>query len=78
MSWLPSYFLYEFSCNQGWMLTKCSEKKARWELHKNTLYCFEQILEATPHKNADGWSLTSHLTSHLTKMKKIHRALLQK
>ena len=24
-------------------------KKAIWELHKNALHCFEQILEVAPH-----------------------------
>ena len=31
---------------------KLQEKKAKWELHKNTVCHFEQILEATPNKNS--------------------------
>ena len=27
-------------------------KRTRWELHKNATCCFQQILEATPHKTA--------------------------
>ena len=27
-------------------------EKARWELNKNTMCCFKQILEATPHQTA--------------------------
>ena len=34
------------------MPTKHMEKNARWELHKNAMYCFEQILEATSYKTA--------------------------
>ena len=30
--------------------TKTHGEKARWEIHKNTTYCFEQIQEATSHK----------------------------
>ena len=26
------------------------EEKARWQLHKDTAYCFEQILDASSHK----------------------------
>ena len=33
--------------------SKMHGEKARWELHKNALCCFEQILEATPYKTAD-------------------------
>ena len=36
-------------------------EKARSELH----YCFEQILETTPHKTAAVQPLTSHLKNHL-------------
>ena len=35
-----------------WTLTKCKEKKIRWELHKEATSYVEQILEATPHKTA--------------------------
>ena len=47
-----------------WMLIKYMEKK----LHKNAMCCFEQILEAIPHKTAVVWPLTSHLTSKINKM----------
>ena len=33
-------------------------EKARWELHKNAVCCFE------PHKTAAVWPLTSHLANH--------------
>ena len=33
-------------------------EKARWELHKNAMYCFEQILEVTPHKTVTPISKT--------------------
>ena len=32
--------------------SKMDGEKARWELHKNAMYSFEQILKATPHKIA--------------------------
>ena len=37
-----------------WILAKCIEKKkkTRWELHKNSMCYFEQIMEAAPHKTA--------------------------
>ena len=44
---------------------KIYEEKARWELHKNTIGCFEQILEATPYKAAAVWLLTSHPTTQV-------------
>ena len=44
--------------------------KARQELHKNTVCCFEQILEATPNKTAVVWTLTSHLTDNPSKTNK--------
>ena len=40
------------------ILMKHTAKKARWELHKNAMCCFKQILEAAPHKIAAVWSLT--------------------
>ena len=40
------------------------EAKARWELHKDAVCCFEQILEAAPHKTATVLPPASHLTSH--------------
>ena len=45
-------------------------EKARWELHKNAMYCLEQILEATLNKTAAVWPLTSHFTKHSSKMNK--------
>ena len=46
-------------------LTKHMGKKAWWKLHKHTMYCIKQILEATLHKTVAVWPLTSNLTSHL-------------
>ena len=39
-------------------------EKASWELHKNDMGCFEQILEAALRKIAAVWPLTSYLTNH--------------
>ena len=39
---------------------KMHREKARWELCKNAMSYFEQILE-TPRKTAVVWPLTSHL-----------------
>ena len=39
--------------------------KDNWKLHKNAMCCFEQILEATPHKTAVVRSPISHLRNHL-------------
>ena len=41
-------------------------EKARWELHKDAAYSFEQILEAAPYKTVVQ-PLTSHLTKHSNK-----------
>ena len=38
--------------------------KAKWELYKDTACCFEQILEAAPHKTATVQPITYHLTNH--------------
>ena len=46
----------------GWTIrtsTKHRVEKARWELHKDAVCCFEQILEAAPHKTAIVRPLTS-------------------
>ena len=43
---------------------KMLKKKNRWELPKDAVCRFEQILEATPLKTAVVQPLTSHLTSH--------------
>ena len=50
------------------------ERKATWELYRNAACCFEQILEATPHKTAAVRPLTSHLANHPSKMKKTYWA----
>ena len=42
-----------------WMLTKCIWRKARWELHKNIMYCLEQILEATQNSSCTATYLSS-------------------
>ena len=39
---------------------------------------FEQILEATPHKTAVVWLLTSHFKNYPSKMNKTCRTLLEK
>ena len=49
--------------------------KSRWDLPKNATCCFEQILEATPHKTAVAWPLTSNLKNHPCKMNKTCRTL---
>ena len=61
-----------------WTLTKCMEKKTKWELHKNATCCFEQILVAKWHKTAAVWPHTSHLTDHPNMISKTYRALLKK
>ena len=40
---------------------KKKKKKPRWQLHKDALSCFEQILEAAPNKIAAVCPLTFHL-----------------
>ena len=40
-------------------------EKARWELHKNATFCFEQIQLGTPHKTAAVTPFTSHLANQL-------------
>ena len=54
------------------------KEKAIWELHKNVMCCFEQILEATPHKTLAIRPLTSHLTNYPSKTNKPRCALLEK
>ena len=50
--------LYLPSCNRAsttaWLhhSKECLGEKARWELHKDTAYCFEQILEKASYKSA--------------------------
>ena len=59
-------------------VNKMHKEKARWELNKNATFCFEQVLEATPHKTATIQSLPSHLKNHPSKMSKTCRTLLEK
>ena len=49
---------------------QASGEKAKWELHKNAAYRFEQILKAVLYKTAAVWLLTSHLTNYPSKMSK--------
>ena len=44
--------------------------RTRWELHKNAICSFEQILEATPYKIAALRPLTSYPTNHPSKISK--------
>ena len=43
---------------------KMLEEKARWELHKTSTCCLEQIQEVTPYKIAAVRPLISHLTNY--------------
>ena len=52
-------------------VNKTHEEKARWELHKNAMCCFQQIFEPKLHKRAAVWPLTSHLKNHPSKANKI-------
>ena len=54
-----------------------SNEKARWELHKNAVYYFEQILEAAPNKTAALRPLASYLINHSSMMNIICWALLE-
>ena len=56
-------FIQRYRCTTR-TLTKCIEKKAFWELQENAARCLDQILEATPYKTTDVWSLTSHLRNN--------------
>ena len=53
---------------------KMHGEKTRCELYMNTSCSFEEILEATLHKKAAIWPLTSDLTNHPSKMIKTCRA----
>ena len=44
-------------------------EKVRWELHKDGVCCFQQILEAAPHQTAAIQPFT-YLTNHPSKTKK--------
>ena len=61
-----------------WTLGKHLEKKVKWELQKDAMSCFEQILESTLHKTASTWALIFNLKNHQSKMNNIHRTLLGK
>ena len=47
---------------------KMYKEKVHWELYKNAMFHFEQILEATFHKTAAEQQLTSHLKTHPNKI----------
>ena len=49
-------------------LSQNAQGKARWVLHKDTMSCFKQILEAALHKTACVRPLTSYLTYHQTRI----------
>ena len=57
---------------------KTPKEKARWELHKDAAYCFEQILKAATYKAAGLRLLTTHHTSHPKRVSKIRWAPLMK
>ena len=61
-----------YSC-ATWTLMKHLEKKLHFDLYKDTLCCFEQILEASPLKTAAVRLLSSHLTNHSIKINKTHK-----
>ena len=54
-----------------------TREKARWELQKNAMCCFKQILEATLDKTEAVWPLTSYLTNHLSKMNKTYGGITE-
>ena len=53
-------------------------EKGKYKLRKNTVCCFEQILEATHYKSATVRPLNSHLINHPSKIIKTRWALLEK
>ena len=55
---------------------KMHREKARWELRKNALHTFEQMLEAAPHKKATAQLPAFYLTNHSSKIHMTFRALL--
>ena len=57
---------------------KTNGEKARWELYKNAMSCFQQILNARPYKTEAVQLLTSHLQNHPNKTNKICGTLLEK
>ena len=64
----------QYGCNTR-TPTKIMEKKPDGDCSR--MLHAEQILEATPHKTAAVWPLTSHLTNYPSKMNKIYCALLE-
>ena len=64
--WLCQYYCMDAPVDAN----KIHEEKVSWELHKNFMYYFEPILEATPDKTATIQPLTSHFTNHPSKMNK--------
>ena len=59
-----------------WQSASGKKKKARWEPYKDVAYCFEQFLEATPHKTTIQ-SPKSYLTNYQSKMDKTCWTLLE-
>ena len=57
---------------------KTHREKTRWELHKNTISYFEQILEPTPQETTIVQPLTSHLKNYPSKTDKTCRTLFEK
>ena len=51
----------------NWVLNETLREKACWDLHKNDECCFEQILEAAPHKTGPGQRIISYLPNHASK-----------
>ena len=61
-----------------WPLTIHLEKSTHWQLCKNAVGYFEQILAAAPNITASIWPPTSHLTCHPIKINKTCWTLLEK
>ena len=49
-------------------------EKARWELHKNAMCCYQQILEATFQKIGVLYYMATYLPSHKLWVKQKHTA----
>ena len=76
MGFFPSYGCVNTTvCMHHMVINKIH---VRWKLHKNPTCYFKQLLEATHHKTAAGWPLTSHLKTHSSKMNKTCRTWLEK
>ena len=52
--------------------------KARQSLCQGAVCCFEQILEAAPHKTATLRSLSSHIAKHSSRTNDSYLTLLEK